>query len=276
MADKSGLTPEKKLLSIIEGEKKPDASVAPAAASAAPTSSAQVSPVNPASPQSPAPAAVSSVRPAPVSPTIRSAAVKQIPRSQSPSIFSGIKDLPSLFGKVQDGFSVATSSLLEPQTVNRVLIAVAMGVVFYGCFYLWGYKSSANNKIIVPFDEQRKLLAREMANMGNPVTFTEEYLKEVISRIRGRDLFKPLAKEQKMEANSDAASIKEMEINKTLKLVGVSIGENPVDSYAMIEDLTNKVTYFLRANDNVHNTTVAQIQNDKVILDFQGRKIELR
>jgi len=59
---------------------------------------------------------------------------------------------------------------------------------------------------------------------------------------------------------------------KTLKLVGISWGEDPV---AMIEDTTKKETNFLKAGQSINEILVKTILRDKVVLSYKDAEYEI-
>jgi len=59
---------------------------------------------------------------------------------------------------------------------------------------------------------------------------------------------------------------------KTLKLVGISWGEDPV---AMIEDTTKKETNFLKAGQSINEIQIKTILRDKVVLSYKDAEYEI-
>ena len=60
------------------------------------------------------------------------------------------------------------------------------------------------------------------------------------------------------------------------KLVGISIEPDPQNSYAMIENATTNVTYFLKKGDKLTEMQVLEITAEKVVFDVGGKPAELR
>lgn len=67
------------------------------------------------------------------------------------------------------------------------------------------------------------------------------------------------------------ASVKEIKAN--LNILGIITGDN---NQAIIEDKGLKKTFFLYKGDSVGEAKVVDIENNTVILDYKGEKIELR
>ncbi len=87
-----------------------------------------------------------------------------------------------------------------------------------------------------------------------------------------RELFKPpkseAVKEKPAAQKTESASDK----LKYLSLIGIIGGERP---QAVIEDKKDKKTYFLNKGQTVSEMKVEDILKDRIILDFDGEKIEL-
>jgi len=110
-----------------------------------------------------------------------------------------------------------------------------------------------------------------------------DYLKEV----EERDIFNPAPapKPKNLEPKakplqplkpltppqSNALQVLQAKV-KTLKLVGISWGEDPV---AMIEDTTKKETNFLKAGQSINEIQVKTILRDKVVLSYKDAEYEI-
>jgi len=110
-----------------------------------------------------------------------------------------------------------------------------------------------------------------------------DYLKEV----EKRDIFNPAPAPRPIKPKpkaiplqplkplpppqSNALQILQKKV-KTLKLVGISWGEDPV---AMIEDTTKKETNFLKAGQSINEIQVKTILRDKVILSYKDAEYEI-
>jgi type II secretory pathway component PulC len=88
-----------------------------------------------------------------------------------------------------------------------------------------------------------------------------------------------VAKQQKKAAAEKTGPVSTQAIDQAaenLRLVGISYAPNPKDSYAMIEDLASKITYFIKVNQAISGVKVADIQKDRVLLTYQGQEKEMR
>ena len=94
-----------------------------------------------------------------------------------------------------------------------------------------------------------------------------------------RNVFLPFAKREEVQQvyEKSSGSGRLLEMTKTLKLTGISF--NPDDekaTYCMIEDLAKNITVFLRIGDQISGMRVSQIREESVELAYDNEKIEIR
>jgi len=94
----------------------------------------------------------------------------------------------------------------------------------------------------------------------------EAYEKE----FRKRDLFQPIIRTGAV----DTAVLEKAlpALHKRIKLIGILVDE---DSKAIVEDLQEKQTHFLSQGDSVGQIFIEDIQEDKVIFNDDGKKVEM-
>jgi len=239
MADSdSSVTPEKKLLNLIEGQQ---ASTATGAASKGGGSKAEID-------------------------------------AQSKALVSSLFSLSALKGRIAyaieqiQGFAKGGAPINFRQ-VNRFVRVFTIGM----CLYLVAaiiyevvvtQHYSASGLQMVP-QEIAELLETEVRQI-DPSLFDEVELRNIFmpydKRVKGG-----AAKE------GEETSLKFVEITNNLKLAGISINpSNPSRTFCMIEDISKSVTSFLRVGDSISGLKVEQINPDVVILQFQNQSIELR
>ena len=93
------------------------------------------------------------------------------------------------------------------------------------------------------------------------------YYLEMVQR---RNIFSPITLKEAKEVEVKEELLSEMA--KDLKLVGISWGKEP---QVMIEDEKAKKTYFLKAGDTINKLKIDTVLRDRVILSYEGKKIEL-
>ncbi len=93
------------------------------------------------------------------------------------------------------------------------------------------------------------------------------YYLEIVQR---RNIFSPIRLKEAKKPEVDKGQLSEM--TKDLKLVGISWGKEPI---VMIEDKKAKKTYFLKKDDVVNKFKIDEVLEDRVILSYEGQKIEL-
>lgn len=87
-----------------------------------------------------------------------------------------------------------------------------------------------------------------------------------------RELFKPLELEIQPEKGTTVEPELVYDKIKDLSLIGIIAGEKP---QVVIEDKKIQKTYFLYEGQMLNQMKVEKISEDRVILDFNGEKIEL-
>lgn len=87
-----------------------------------------------------------------------------------------------------------------------------------------------------------------------------------------RELFKPPKSEAVEEKPTTQKTESASDKLKYLSLIGIIGGERP---QAVIEDKKDKKTYFLNKGQTVSEMKVEDILKDRIILDFDGEKVEL-
>lgn len=101
---------------------------------------------------------------------------------------------------------------------------------------------------------------------GKPIpTETQNYTYHS-NKIAGKNIFSGSPYSQTEGAES------EVESGPTLGLVGIVPGDNP---QAIIEDTKNQRTYYLIKGQSVNEITIEDISEDKVTLDYKGKKMTL-
>lgn len=208
---------------------------------------------------------------------VKTEAVKTIPRAKSFSPKDFITGLTGLINNIKALFSSGAAFAFQLKRINIVLLFVSFALFIYTFVYFLTYKNNTNKNIAHIQEGLGSIPAKDpsMVKIALP-GISNEYLSAVVEKIRRRDLFKPVTAETLKAAASGDVAAKEAELIKNLKLVGISIAVNPQDSYALIEDLATKNTYFLKKDETIKGLTVASILNDKVIFSYQDKQVELR
>ena len=168
--------------------------------------------------------------------------------------------------------------------LNRVLVGVLILVVI-------GIAFEMNNTRIIPTFltadavEPSPAVANEAGVKKDLATLKPllDYLKEVDAR----DIFNPAPAPRPKKPEPKAIPLQPLkplpppqsnamqvlqEKIKTLKLVGISWGEDPV---AMIEDTTKKETNFLKAGQSINEIQVKTILRDKVVLSYKDAEYDI-
>ena len=185
--------------------------------------------------------------------------------------------LASIFRKLGLSFKGGLASITarlksgakEPdlKVLNKGLIIIAVALVGY-LIVDFVYKQPDINLLYERVSaKKRRILPEGPEAIKGEVRPFLHYL-EMVQR---RDIFSPVelkkVKEEAVIKQTDLA-----ERAKDLNLVGIAWAKNP---QAMIEDKQAEKTYFLKAGEAINEFTIETILKDRVILSYEGMKIDL-
>lgn len=159
--------------------------------------------------------------------------------------------------------------------VNLALIALLVSAILFLVYDLVGSNlkapiSGVQHKTKIKKDEIPAPVSRKAQDSASQAQVTPfSSYQEVVGK---RELFKPLRTETPAAKTPKPATDSGYDKLKDLSLIGIVAGEKP---QAIIEDRKIQKTYFLNKGQTVNQLTVEDILKDRVILDFEGEKLEL-
>lgn len=113
-----------------------------------------------------------------------------------------------------------------------------------------------------------------------PIPDERKYAVDLFDDPTRRNVFVPYEKpvvKNAEEQESNAMSLKLLEITKDLKLTGISANPaDPAQTFCMVEDVKKDMTSFLKVGDTINGLNVAEIKQDSVILSYEKERIEIR
>ncbi len=167
----------------------------------------------------------------------------------------------------------------DVKKINALLMVASLAIAAYLLFGFATRKKDSGRDMFKPVSQDQKTLDAATVMPKVSISMSEtETLGTLLEKIKKRDYFKPVAK-QKKAAPEKTGPVSTQAIDQAaenLRLVGISYAPNPKDSYAMIEDLASKITYFVKVNQAISGVKVADIQRDRVLLTYQGQEKEMR
>ncbi|MFZ5803211.1 MAG: hypothetical protein ACOY3K_08970 [Candidatus Omnitrophota bacterium] len=249
MADPDGaLTPEQRLLKLIEEQEKAEKNGA-----AASVASSSAAPVHPSKP---------------VLPKLKFNLDVNWSALLSPSAIRG----RLAFASVSLGnFFKGGGGELPLKRINKgmfILALILAGVIAVNLLMEFAHmtldirKQLQSSFVTVP--EPAALLGA-----GDEMPAVEEFI--------ARSIFMPVDKAQEAEKPQNEVSMKMLELTQQLKLTGISNNpQNPEQTFCMIEDLSKDTTLFLKQGDRIAGLWVQQIKTDSVVLKYENEEIEIR
>ncbi len=107
-----------------------------------------------------------------------------------------------------------------------------------------------------------------------PPPFFIQNLEYYQEKIAVRDIFRPVRPKEEAKPAPEAAAEAPVNLAKDFILVGIAWSDDPE---AMIEDTTEKRTYFVKRGQTFGDSvTVAKILKDRVILTIGDKEVELK
>lgn len=181
--------------------------------------------------------------------------------------------LGNLFAKAtfnKKGTSKQKTFSLTPKLINQFLFT-GTGLLFI--YFVITFFSEASK-----FGKSEDLIYTAGGKEQKMTMGGDDKRKNLLEKIGGkivfRNLFAPFSKKEEEETTAgEGLSILKL---KDYKLVGISIEENPDNSYAMIENTKTGITFFLKKGEELDGVKVLEIFEEKVVLAFQGETLELR
>ena len=209
---------------------------------------------------------------------IRAGAVRKL-KDSSPKknpIFSVLPDFSKIFKSFSDSIKEGDFFQAQIKYINFALLFISVCLIAGLGFYFARLKAFSEKPIGLSKDEAKSAIEKFDILPGVSVPLAgDDYLANFLAKLKKRDVFNPVKLDNNAPVAPDKAAEAE-EILKQLKLVGVSVSNDPLDSYAMIEDSKSKITYFLKNSDTIQGLKVIRIEDDTVVFDYQGREVTLR
>ena len=153
--------------------------------------------------------------------------------------------------------------------LNKIFLIISIGLLVYSIFDFSKKSPFMNNT-------NHNGLSAPEEFPGGPQMEDQYPVVHYLETAQKRNIFSPyvppeVAKTQQV----DQENVRQEEVKKmaeNLNLVGITWGD---EAMAIVEDKTTGKTHFLKQNETIERFKVDAILTNKVILDFEGMKIEL-
>lgn len=142
-----------------------------------------------------------------------------------------------------------------------------LAVIFIGYLVYKGFVINQNESVDLPVMSVPETEIRAVT----PASYQIKPLSYYTDLIDQRDIFNTSFEKPKAE-KSVVAVLQTIDPMKNLRLVGVVLAETP---QAIVEDLDAKETVFLAKGDAIKEMVLEDIQETKIILNYQGQRFEL-
>lgn len=168
-------------------------------------------------------------------------------------------------GKARGAKSAVSSSgsYFSIGNIKKALIAIsALSAIYLVTSYLYPWVALENVKLPEPSRATRNEETSDKTKEG-PRPF--EYYAQVLNQ---RQLFSNPSGQE----NTGPQAVASADITKDIGLVGIIAGDNP---QAVIEDKKTHRTYYLNKGQSIGDLQVEDIQEGKIIINYNGQKYEM-
>ena len=163
------------------------------------------------------------------------------------------------------------SGSIKVKTINQALVAgcVMLTLVILGNAVF--EMKAVSRDFLSRFDLSQKKMADLLMGGTHDVS-------QLFTGTPPRNVFAPVLEQVgAKEANSSEAALKLIEMVKTLKLAGISYFEGDASrTFCMIEDVQKNITTFLKQGESFSGLTVKEIKPDSVMLSLGTEELEIR
>lgn len=196
--------------------------------------------------------------------------------SKEPDVQLGKATVEAVVSKAGEHISgmlkseIFRSKVFEParlKIVNKYLLIVLGVLAFYFIIDIAFIRPYKNIQSIVAKSGSEQDGKNPGVNNKNPIS-VKDY-SSYSDSVSGRSVF---GKAQGSGASSGEDVSTSENLPERMGLVGIIAGDNP---QAIIEDKKSQKTYYLNKGQSFDGYVVEEITSDKVVLDFEGRKISL-
>lgn len=194
--------------------------------------------------------------------------VPVFPEAASPKT-TQTPDLKKMIAK-KESFSKSSSlsTFFSLKFFNFLLLIIAVGLTGYLGWEIFSLLKEEKNISLLGSRPAKIILAEDEKKIEEGYSKPYSYYSEEIGK---KELFKSsVLHGQETQVVAVTPTINDMSANLTL--LGIVLDEQP---QAIIEDSKAKKSYFLYKGDKIGEVKVEDIQESKVVLTYQGEKIEL-
>ena len=179
---------------------------------------------------------------------------------------SGAQKVPDVKVALKPGIKNESYSRMSKFLTLRhlqrgMLVAAAASVIYLIASFVYPWVGLKEIRLPVLPQEERRDSAAQIISEPKPFDFYQKELKQ-----------KQIFKTRYTQEEKSAAIPTDIELTKEINLVGIISSDNP---QAIIEDRRTQKTYYVARGQFIGDYKVEDIQEGKIILEFQGKRYEL-
>jgi hypothetical protein len=189
------------------------------------------------------------------------------PKAADAGNVAGMPGINALKEKIL-GIIKAGPQQLDISLLNRGLMVIIGVIIIY---FIRG-TSASWTELKTETAKQYSISSATKAESGFKEIATMKGVAYYIGKLSGRDIFRRQAKANE-PMNEPVFSTKMADMTATLKLVGISMSDDPD---AMVEDTKIEKTFFVKVGSMIGDLRVDDIAKDKVVLKYNKELFELK
>jgi hypothetical protein len=168
---------------------------------------------------------------------------------------------PLSSGQERVAHSAAPRLFTMRQLYRGMVVAAAASFLYLIAVFVYPWVGLKEIRLPAVTEQEHRDAAIQAAVEPKPYEFYQKELGQ-----------KNIFKTQVAEGETSAAIPTDINLTKEINLVGIISGDNP---QAIIEDRQTQKTYYVAKGQFIGDYKVADIQEGKIILEFQGKRYEL-
>jgi hypothetical protein len=164
--------------------------------------------------------------------------------------------------EIKNGAYLWVSRFLTMRQLQRVMVvAAAASFIYLIASFVYPWVGLREIRLPVIPQEEGQDSAAQIISEPKPYEFYQKELSQ-----------KQIFKTQYTQEEKTAAIPTDIELTKEINLVGIISGDNP---QAIIEDRRTQKTFYVTKGQFIGDYKVEDIQEGRIILEFQGKRYEL-
>lgn len=154
--------------------------------------------------------------------------------------------------------------------LNRLLAAA---IVVLAAVLIWRYQALRREYTVQAAQEASRKPGLQSAPAAGPAVEYTDSFENVRGVFGSRNIFQPAQAQETADTVQIPEEQPRMDFSQMYRIAGIVLGDEPM---AIVENIQSSTTVFLTVGDSLDNAVVKEIQQDRVILEIDGKIVELK